>query len=249
VPDELAERLAERLRVSVGARLPGRGQGSSTPTGEAATTTPPSLSTGTLRLGLPVKIGLATIAISVIGASAVLSSRTARVATPGPGASPTSAAADVIAAVEAPSARPSASAPDGHGMDAAPVRRVERALRPPNPPSSASVRAAASVEPVARKAADGVDVELRRERALVDLARERLAAGDAAGARRALASVDAEFPDGRLGEERELLAIQALALSGDAAGASAGARRFRERHPDSAASHTLDEWLTGEQEP
>lgn len=87
------------------------------------------------------------------------------------------------------------------------------------PPTSASARAATS--------------DLTAERSLLDVARTALGRGDFANA---LASVDAHqkrFPKGALAEEREALAVQALAGAGRRDEARLRAERFARSFPGS----------------
>jgi hypothetical protein len=103
---------------------------------------------------------------------------------------------------------------------------VGSAPLPPTPPS-----AAASASP------------LSRERALLDAARSALAAGDHA---RALALLDTHartFAKPQLGEEREALAIQALAASGRYDEARARGARFRASTPGSLFMPAIDATL------
>ncbi len=76
------------------------------------------------------------------------------------------------------------------------------------------------------------DVELGKERALVDAARSALARGDATSA---LARIDEHartFPRGQLAEPRDALRIQALVMAGRADEARAAATRFERGYPN-----------------
>ena len=115
--------------------------------------------------------------------------------------------------VPAPSASPSAPATE------APVPTVSV-----RPVVTASV--APSAAPTSR------DVELGKERALVDAARSALARGDSASA---LARIDEHartFPRGQLSEPRDALRVQALAMAGRADEARAQAARFERTYPN-----------------
>lgn len=109
-------------------------------------------------------------------------------------------------AAEAPSAEPSANAP-----------RAASAPPPPPPPPSSAPRA----------------LTLADEVVAIDAARAVLARGDARAALRALDGYDKTFPRGTLAPEAEALRIEALAASGDRAGAAARANAFLSAHPSS----------------
>jgi hypothetical protein len=93
----------------------------------------------------------------------------------------------------------------------------------------------ASVAP-APSAAD----TLRAERALIDDARARLAAGDATGALARAADHARQFPKAQLEEEREAIAIQALVLASRPDEARARADAFRARWPRSVYLSAVD---------
>lgn len=89
-------------------------------------------------------------------------------------------------------------------------------------------------------AAPGRDVDLAAERALLDTARAAVARGQGAAALEALGQHAKQFPRGRLGEEREVLTIQALSLSGRGDEARSRAERFRKSHPRSLMIRAVD---------
>lgn len=103
---------------------------------------------------------------------------------------------------------------------------------PPMPPPAFSASSKVSEHP---PAADNVgkDVTLGIERDLVERARMALARGDATAALDAIDRHAKEFPNGRLAEEREALAVQALVAASRTDSARARAARFRERFPRS----------------
>lgn len=142
-------------------------------------------------------------------------------------------------------------------------RTVERVVERPAPPIAAapvaatvaSAAPAPSVEaeaPVASSAAparsaaaeartpERRDDDLAAERALLERARAALARGDAAGALDAVDRHAARFPRGRLAEEREVLAVQALASAARVDEARARAARFHRDHPKSAFAPAVD---------
>lgn len=87
-------------------------------------------------------------------------------------------------------------------------------------------------------AAHGED--LAKERAVLDVARSALGRGDAANTLVATAEHERKFPQGALIEEREALAIQALALQGRRTDAQARGDRFRKRFPRSMLLPAVD---------
>ncbi|WP_394832233.1 hypothetical protein LVJ94_37530 [Pendulispora rubella] len=92
----------------------------------------------------------------------------------------------------------------------------------------------ARVEPEARgSAAPENRDKVGAERVLVETARAALARADASGALVVLERHAREFPNGSFAEEREALAIQALAKTGDEAGAKTRGERFRQHYPRS----------------
>lgn len=74
---------------------------------------------------------------------------------------------------------------------------------------------------------------LREENQLLGDARSALRGGDPAEALKKLDAAGGRFPDGILAQEREVLAIEALAKSGQRAAASARATAFLSAHPTS----------------
>lgn len=83
------------------------------------------------------------------------------------------------------------------------------------------------------------DVALADENALITRAQSALARGRAGEALEAVREHERDFPRGRFVEEREVLAIQALARSGRAEQASARAERFYRRYPSSMLTRVV----------
>jgi outer membrane protein assembly factor BamD (BamD/ComL family) len=109
-------------------------------------------------------------------------------------------------------------------------------------PSHAPV-GAASVTNLAPDAGAPVrrdDDGLRRERAMLEIARTALGRGDAASALDALARHADEYPDGKLSEERDAMTIQSLVAAGRGAGARERADTFRRRYPRSLLLPSID---------
>jgi len=86
----------------------------------------------------------------------------------------------------------------------------------------------------------GRDEGLAAERALLEQARTSLAKGDARRALESLEEHERTFPGARLAEEREVLAIQALAQEGKRNAALERAARFRGAFPDSLMLPAVD---------
>jgi outer membrane protein assembly factor BamD (BamD/ComL family) len=83
-------------------------------------------------------------------------------------------------------------------------------------------------------------VDLAAERALIDRARMALARSQSGAALEAVDAHAKSFPRGRLAEEREAIAIQALSQAGRAADARVRADRFRAAYPNSVFGAAVD---------
>jgi hypothetical protein len=119
-----------------------------------------------------------------------------------------------------------------------PVASRPSASSVPEPPSRA-----APVVPSVKSASDAstADVSLAKERLLIDRARAAIARGRAVDAQQAVDEHAREFPRGQLAEEREALAVQALAQAGRTREATQRAAAFRKRWPDSVLTPVVDE--------
>jgi len=84
----------------------------------------------------------------------------------------------------------------------------------------------------AQSVARGDDRSLARERALIETARSAVIRRDGQAAVAATADHLQQFPNGRLAEEREALAVQGLMLVGRVSEAQARAERFKGRYPN-----------------
>ncbi len=115
----------------------------------------------------------------------------------------------------APSTDPRSSAPSGAARDA-------------KVPGAASPSSRGSAAP----AMDRETRTLEESRRLTE-ARDALRRGDSAGALNTLSELQRAVPGGILGQEREALAIEALAKSGRSAEAQARARAFLQANPES----------------
>jgi hypothetical protein len=110
----------------------------------------------------------------------------------------------------------------------------------------ASTSRAPSLSPVApsRAPLEGTgSARLTAESALLTAARAELRNGDAKAAQSTLARMQAEFPHGVLWQEREVLAIEALAADGKTEVAARRARAFIAAHPESPHSSQLGRFL------
>ena len=134
---------------------------------------------------------------------------------------------------------------------AAPASAVSAAIAASSLPAAANTnraaepRAATSAAPassaVASAAAPPRDPGLARERHLLDMARTALSRGDTGSALSAVDNHAREFPKSQLAEEREVLAIQALASAGRMTEARRRASAFRMSFPKSALLPIVDE--------
>ncbi len=84
---------------------------------------------------------------------------------------------------------------------------------------------------------------LQGESRLLALARAQLRAKDLAGAEQTLHHAREQFPDGALGQEREVMQIELLAALGDSEGADHRARRFLRKNPDSPHAKSVRRFL------
>jgi outer membrane protein assembly factor BamD (BamD/ComL family) len=84
---------------------------------------------------------------------------------------------------------------------------------------------------------------LREESALLAEAKASLTAGDGARALALVERGERDFPDGVLGQERQVLSIDALLRAGQRPAAISRARAFVEAHPRSAHAGRLRELI------
>ena len=139
-------------------------------------------------------------------------------------------------ASEPPPAAPRAGVPGaepGAKVPATPAPRWQRpagTLRPSKPPPAGTVDN--PVRPSEGPPATDLS-RLAEESRMVIEARRALHAGDLATTLRLLDAAAAAFPSGTLAQEREALAIQALAQSGQHEAAAKRASAFLAKHPES----------------
>jgi Outer membrane lipoprotein len=188
--------------------------------------------------GVAAKAGLAPAIFQILGAKTVLALAVAGVAvsatavwlhvhqsahTPTKAHSPLAAAPIVPAEAPEPTAAPS-------GETASP----EPAASPVADPVAVVTDTAAKPSLEQRK-----KDQLSAESALLTQARAELRKGDASGAEQLLNRLQARFPKGVLGQEREVLAIEVLAARGNTAAAKRRAQAFISSFPESPHSAQL----------
>jgi hypothetical protein len=110
----------------------------------------------------------------------------------------------------------------------------------PTPSVSFDELPAPAAKPEAKPAPAG---DLAAELSALDVARSKLAAGDASGALAKLDDYSRSFPRGRLVLEAEVLRIDALAKSGQTDVAKKRAETFLRRHPNSVLASRVRGFL------
>jgi hypothetical protein len=164
-------------------------------------------------------VGLA-IAGSVVGASAIWVHERAQRAAP----APSTQAATVVA--------PEADTNSALSAEPSSDESADNTSASERPPASTDTSARPSSEQRRRD-------QLSAESSLLTQARAELRRGDVRGAQQLLRRLRVEFPNGVLGQEREVLAIEVLAASGNAAAAKRRAEKFIAAHPESPHSAQL----------
>jgi hypothetical protein len=134
-------------------------------------------------------------------------------------------------AVVPPPAEPAVVPPPATVAAEPPSQAVED-----SPKAAALPRAARAVTPRSDAVHLGTASALRAESEQLGVARSHLAAGDYRGALDEVRRLQGRFPRGRLLQEREVVAIDALAGMGDHAGARDRALSFMKRFPASPYS-------------
>lgn len=148
--------------------------------------------------------------------SSVAKPAAAIVTQPIPAASPTAAVAE-------PSSQPSAAMPTIEPAPSAVPTPTNRDARDESTPTKRASKVAS---------ADS-NADLSEQLRLIDAARAAVAAGNAAGASSALNSYRTRFPRGPFAQEAAVLQIETLDLQGNHVQASAQARSFLARYPNS----------------
>ncbi len=114
----------------------------------------------------------------------------------------------------------------------------------PTPTTTTAATATTTATATARKPPPSVDPDaLREESALIARARDALHGGDPSGALAILDTARTRFPNGVLGQERQVLGIEALAASGDRDGAARQARSFLQKYPKSPLASRVRAFL------
>jgi hypothetical protein len=172
-------------------------------------------------------VGTAAIVVAV-GGAAVVATRAKR------------EPATVAPVAETSRDRTQSSAPKEAPEPTGPPVRDEPVAAAPIAAPSAPARPRPSV--ASRSSAS--DRDAPTETQLLEQAADALRHGDASRALRLTAEHASTFPRGALAEERERIAIEALARSGQMGAARARAKRFRARYPESTYNRRLDVLLS-----
>ena len=237
-----------RVRSRLQKSLPAGALGSveSPPQPDSMLPPPPPPATTSLTAGAASAAGLGGVALASAVVGAVLATVLPAAFDSEPAAPRSSGVPPVSAAAATVAPRP-----------AAPKQVPEMAVgdleleAQPNPPSTAGsldrARSDASHpdDRVSGLGHHGKESSLSAERRMLDRARAELAAGRADRALAIAGEHAQRFPQGKLSEEREALAVRAFVMRGDAAEARQRAEAFRERYPNSfmtpAVETALDE--------
>jgi outer membrane protein assembly factor BamD (BamD/ComL family) len=97
--------------------------------------------------------------------------------------------------------------------------------------------------PAQKADARGSSGALTAELGALDMARSKLASGDARGALVVLDDYARTYPRGRLGLEAEVLRIDALSRAGETGAAKKRAEAFVKRHPKSVLAPRVRRYL------
>ncbi len=129
---------------------------------------------------------------------------------------------------EAPAYTSFAALPVEHTAMAAKEPRRE-----PAPTAGVSNKQVPAAAPAETTTPEDRKSQLKIEAAGVQSARSQLGSGNAAGAKQTLRELDRDVPRGVMGQERQVLLIEAMAKSGEGAAAGKLATAFIEAHPNS----------------
>jgi hypothetical protein len=148
-----------------------------------------------------------------------------------------------LSSPDEPPAPPHAAAPERAPAEVpqAPVAPLEEPKALPAPPLDGPTAGEPTRRPSGPKPTE-TDL-LRAESALLTEARAKLRSGDVAGATALLERLRAQFPNGVLRQEREVLAIDVLAARGNAQEAKRRAQAFVKQYPKSPHSAKLRRFL------
>jgi len=210
-PDGVAKRRAA-IALAIGVT-------SVWPTAAGASATATATATAkTAKVGVPLIVKLlavGTVGVGTLGVAQYVVSK--------PEPAPVTQTAPAKPAPAGDQAR-TQSAPEAKVPEAPPVEeaKAEPVAEPERRAPSASAAPKSSA-----------DTSIASEILMIDQARKSVAAGSGAGAIRALDDYRRQYPRGRFSEEATLIRIEALAQSGNRAGAKALAGRYRASHPNS----------------
>ncbi|MDC0677615.1 hypothetical protein [Sorangium atrum] len=220
----------------------------------------PALKAGTGKLLALTKWSLgAAIGVGLIGAGVALLRPSAPPSAAAPSSAP-QAALTPPAAGEPPAAAalPAAPSPAPSGpmtraplplQASAPPAPAPAAASPPRPKSAAPRAGSARGAPGDALGEQIAIDALGEQVAMIDRARDALAAGDAAGCLTALDAHDSKFPRSAMGEEATVLRIEALIRRGDRSRAAELGQRFLASRPTSAHASGVRALLGAAKEP
>lgn len=261
-PPGAQDKVWAALQLHIGPGGGGGGNGGGGGSGSGAsgkTLTNASAGSGSSGASISAAVGSAKAAIAAAaGALAVAGAIAAFVATSTP-ASPSIAprvevAAPTVAEPSPPTPRETATNAES-AAETAPVEpNRSPAASAPLPPDAPPLRPAtrvSSAKPIAQEPHVDAASETKQERAsrlreenrMLGDARAALRNGDSASALKKLEAMGGQFPDGVLAQEREVLAIEALARAGNRSAAAARAAAFLKAHPTSPHAKKLRGFL------
>jgi hypothetical protein len=141
--------------------------------------------------------------------------------------------------LESPAPAPTPSVVVQAAPAARPAERPSVPVAPVLPPSVIEAPDTPAPKGDARSASGALTAEL----GVLDMARSKLAGGDAKGALGVLDEYARTYPRGRLGLEAEVLRIDALSRAGETAAAKKRAEAFVKKHPKSVLAPRVRRYL------
>jgi hypothetical protein len=221
------DRIFSRVTMTIAGS--GDGGGGATGGGKGGASAPVAATTATATAKIAAVVVSAFVA--GIGVGAVGHATLSR---PSPTASPSLAPAVASASTE-----PSSSSSPTPSSSPSPSPPAPAVVASASSVASNAAPAVAPPRPTTARAGDR-DSGLARERVWIEQARMAMARGAVSDALAALDGHAREFPAGRLTEEREALAVHALAAAGRSDEAAARARLFRQRWRSSVFMPIID---------
>jgi hypothetical protein len=219
------ERIMRRIEASIAFAAVG------TAAGVAAAAAPPAALSGLSALAKSTKV----LVVLSLATGIAVGETHARWSAPRAAALAPASSAPALPAAAATAA---ASASDGRSAPELPA--VDVSSLPTSPPLPVPPPASAAPAPTPLVAPAERASDLAAEQALIDTARAALSRARGADALRAADDHARQFPRGRLSEERETLAIQALLLIGKQSEAIARTQRFHRTYPQSMYGGAVD---------